>query len=220
MASRIVWKAPDRLTPRMASQISGVASARGTVFWIPALLTRMSAPPHSETAPIMASMAATSRMSASRKQVAGAPAASISARAARAVSSSARPCTATRAPADASALAIARPMPCTEPVTSAVFPSRNRSILGLPQPVPQFRLQHLAVIVLGQLLDEDIALGALEAGDRVSGNARRAPFRHAPDGRSDDEGHHLLAPFGLRAPTTATSRTLGWESSASSTSRG
>src|SRR5215216_5669098 len=63
----------------------------------------------------------------------------------------------------------------------------------------QFRLENLAVVVLGQRLDELVVLRPLEAGDVVEaelvefgGLQRLALARH-------DEGHHLLAPLGVRA---------------------
>ena len=43
-ASRVVWKADDRLIARMASHFSAGKSSSGATCWMPALLTRMSMP--------------------------------------------------------------------------------------------------------------------------------------------------------------------------------
>ena len=128
-ASRMVWKAAERLTEMIVSQISGVASASVTVRWTPALLTSTSGPPQAARSRIITSIAATWRMSASKKRTSGAPAARTSAVAASTWAASASPCSATRAPAEAIAFAIESPIPCTDPVTSAVLPSRNLFIV-------------------------------------------------------------------------------------------
>ena len=45
-ASRVVWKAEDRLMARIASHFAGGKSCSGATCWMPALLTRMSSRPN------------------------------------------------------------------------------------------------------------------------------------------------------------------------------
>lgn len=56
-----------------------------------------------------------------------------------------RPLTATRAPAPASAAAMAAPMPCVEPVTSAVLPERS---ISTPIPASSAAARPVGSVVL------------------------------------------------------------------------
>src|SRR5689334_20110310 len=74
-------------------------------------------------------------------------------------------------------------------------PSRARGNRALEK-LAQLRLQHLAVVVLRQRLDEPIFPGALEAGDVLQAQ----PVELFPgDGFArDDESDDLLSPFRVR----------------------
>src|SRR5579884_2165271 len=63
----------------------------------------------------------------------------------------------------------------------------------------QLGLQHLAVIVLRQRLDEAVAARPLEAGDVVEAEPVELGLAHRGAGPGDDESDDLLAPFGMRA---------------------
>src|ERR1700730_6327670 len=83
----------------------------------------------------------------------------------------------------------------TDSISSA---TEKRALLFFPHHLPQFGLQHLAVIVLRQRVEIDVALRPLEAGDR--GEAMRVElaivcrstlFKH-------HAGHHDLTPVQIR----------------------
>src|SRR5690606_18953942 len=117
-ASRVAWKALDRLIARMASHFSTGKSSTLATCWMPALLTRMSTrPKRSAAKAIMASISAGLLMSAPWYSTLT-PSPAISA---FGPSMSPKPFSTMLAPCCASALAMPRPMPLVDPVTSAVL---------------------------------------------------------------------------------------------------
>src|SRR6266700_7583103 len=78
-----------------------------------------------------------------------------------------------------------------------IFCSRS-SATGLKQ-LPELRLENLAVVVLGQRLDELVVLGPLEARDIVEAELIELGGRQGLAAACHYEGHDLLAPFGMRA---------------------
>src|SRR3954470_9567118 len=115
-ASRVVWNAEERLIAMIASHFSAGKSSTGETCWMPALLTRMSGPPSSSAQRfIIRSISSGLDMSAPS---CSAPSSSHS----RAIAeASPKPLIISFAPSDASALAIARPIPEVDPVNSATL---------------------------------------------------------------------------------------------------
>ena len=118
-AARMVLKAPRRLVSITASQSSSLMRIRRLSRVTPALFTRTSRLPISSstrfTTAFTASESATSTPYPACPSP-GSPSAALRARA------SSRAATATRAPAEASSLATARPIPREPPVTRATCP--------------------------------------------------------------------------------------------------
>src|SRR5262249_38154808 len=117
----VIRKAPFRSTSSTSSQSSSLRNGKSASLMIPALLTRMSAPPKSfDNRSPTALTAAASRTSAAIA-CASPPRERISAAAASALSRSVRQVMTTRCPTAPSATEIARPMPRELPVTRAVL---------------------------------------------------------------------------------------------------
>jgi hypothetical protein len=62
------------------------------------------------------------------------------------------------------------------------------------QPRPQLALEHLAVTVLRQLVDELVSLGSFEAGNALE----QVGIQFGGGRRADDERDHDLTPFRVR----------------------
>ena len=79
-------------------------------------------------------------------------------------------------------------------------------LAGLPQAPtkysphhhPELRLQHLAVIVLGQGIDKAVFPRPLEASNAAQAQRLEHPLGDICAGAAHHHGHHLLAPFGVR----------------------
>ena len=123
-AARVVRTAASRLSDRLEAQSSSVTEAMppNRVTTVPALFTRTSTPPRRAASATSSREPPGAARSAAMKQAE--PAASSAA-------SSGLLCRApatTNAPAAASAVLIARPMPRLAPVTTATLPVRCRSM--------------------------------------------------------------------------------------------
>src|SRR5204862_4316483 len=192
---------PRRLRARIRSQNAGVVSTNGIGRSQPALLTRTwTVPQRATTLATMPATAAASVMS-TRHAAAAPPSFSVP-RATSVPPASFRAAIATRAPAGASALAIARPMALAPPVTIA---TRSRSFTGLPGGRSSPRVTPLGL----HGLPVDHALrGAREGvGERhgmrpfEAGDLRRHEVAHllggVPAVRHLDHGLDRLAPLGV-----------------------
>ncbi len=120
-------RARERRTPDMTLvskkrvQSASGMSKKGFGSKMPALLTRMSMAPAA-----LASLAQPSAVETSAAMpVTAPPPAALTAATPLSTVSCLRPLTTTLAPVAARPLAMARPMPAVEPVTSAVFPERS-----------------------------------------------------------------------------------------------
>src|SRR5690348_6933415 len=75
--------------------------------------------------------------------------------------------------------------------------ARLDPVCGFGQCATQLRLEHLAVIVLGQRIDEAVVARALEAGDVVQAQPVERGGSDLGPGPGHDKGDDLLAPFGV-----------------------
>src|SRR6267154_6314278 len=112
-----------RSVPSTKSQSASVVSRNGFSRITPALLTRMSIGPSASSVLLTRRSTPTAWLTSASTSIALEPAAAISPTSCRASPARPRWLTATRAPARANAIAIARPIPLAAPVTSAVLPS-------------------------------------------------------------------------------------------------
>src|SRR5688572_24702315 len=123
-AALVAWKTEVRLIAITASQRSAGNSSTGDTCWMPALLTRMSTAPNSVSAAFTRSaISAGFDMSAPWKRTFPPWAFSSELRSASISSPSPKPFSITLAPSAAKSVAIARPMPLVDPVTTADFPA-------------------------------------------------------------------------------------------------
>src|SRR5262249_5300176 len=109
----------------------------------------------------------------------------------------------TFAPSRAKATAVALPLPQPGPIdpaptTSATLPFSRSGMFALAARVAltQFGLEDLAVIVLGQRLDEDIILRPLETGDLRKTKLVELGRIRLPHDIGDDD----FAPLRIRPP--------------------
>ena len=97
--------------------------------------------------------------------------------------------------------------------------SIESNVLGVRgEPRPQLGLQHLAVVVLGQLVD-DVALGTLEAGDVVEALASSSDASSVAPGLATTKAT-TSSPHSASAVPRPDLSNAGRRSSTSSTSRG
>ena len=97
-------------------------------------------------------------------------------------------------------------------------PSRGRA--GLGEELAQLGLQHLAVVVLRQRLDEAVLARPLEARDVVEAELLEISRGDGVSGVPTTKAMTSSPHSGCGRPTTEHSATAGWRSSTSSISRG
>src|SRR6516164_5709145 len=123
-ANRVVWKADDRLMAKIASHFSGGKCCNEATCWIPALLTRMSSRPNiCSVCSIISRIAAGFDISAGENDTRTLKSEAILACTSAISSGLPKPLRTISEPAAAKALAMPRPIPLVDPVTSDTLPA-------------------------------------------------------------------------------------------------
>ena len=130
-AARTVWNDDERLIARIASHLSGGKSSIGATCWMPALLTRTSTPPSSVVARfIIATIVSGFVMSAGSNSTLTRCSEARRERSRSISAASPKPFRMRFAPSCASRVAMPRPMPEVDPVTSAVLPAKEGGFMS------------------------------------------------------------------------------------------
>src|SRR5438552_3958227 len=179
VAARVMRNAPRRLTSMTRSQSSSFMRTRRPSRMTPALLTRMSTRPNRCLA-ASTNRSASSRITASATTPRTAPPRASSSLAERWSRAASRPETTTAAPASASNVAIARPMPRLPPVTIATWPSRGPFFTDSPRLRLRLALRPRDVLRLAPPRSP----APLDHGERLP-EARRVLDRESPNAVDD-----------------------------------
>lgn len=122
-AAAVAWNTADRFSARIASHFSTGNSSIDAVCWMPALFTRMSMRPIFATAWSIMPRTASPRDRSALSCATRTPNSASNLERMRSISAaSPKPFSTMSAPVRASAVAMPRPIPLVEPVTTATFP--------------------------------------------------------------------------------------------------